>query len=77
MPRCSRVVELLVDYVEERLPEDRRAELDSHLAGCGACAAALNTYRSTVSLLESLTEEDLPDELRTRLRAFLDRESAN
>lgn len=77
MPRCSQVVELLVDYVENRLTEDRRVELDRHLAGCGSCAAALNTYRSTVSLLESLTEEDLPEELRTRLRAFLDRENAN
>ncbi len=77
MPRCSHVVELLVDLVENRLPEDRRAELEHHLEGCGSCAAALNTYRSTVSLLESLTEDDLPDELRTRLRAFLDRNSAN
>ena len=77
MPRCSQVIELLVDYVENRLAEDRRLELDRHLAGCGSCAAALNTYRSTVSLLESFTEEDLPAELRTRLRAFLDRESAN
>ena len=73
MPRCSRVVELLVDYVEQRLPDARRVELEHHLAGCGSCAAALNTYRSTVSLLESLTEDDLPDELRMRLRAFLDR----
>ncbi len=77
MPRCSHVVELLVDYVEGRLADDRRAELDRHLADCGSCAAALNTSRSTVSLLESLTEDDLPAELRTRLRAFLDRESGN
>jgi anti-sigma factor RsiW len=77
MPHCSQIVALLIDYVEERLPGDRRLELERHLAGCGSCAAALNTYRSTVSLLGSLTEDDLPDELRTRLRAFLDRESAN
>ncbi len=77
MPRCSQAVALLIDYVENRLPEERRDDLARHLAGCGSCAAALNTYRSTVSLLESLTEEDLPDELRTRLRAFLDRESGN
>ncbi len=77
MPRCSQVVELLVDYVENRLTGERRHELDRHLAGCGSCAAALNTYRSTVSLLESLPEDDLPEELRTRLRAFLDHESGN
>ncbi len=77
MPRCSQVVALLIDYVENRLPDRRREDLERHLAGCASCAAALNTYRSTVSLLESLTEEDLPNEVRTRLRAFLDRENAN
>ncbi len=77
MPCCSEVVRLLIDYVENRLPETRRADLEQHLADCGSCAAALNTYRSTVSLLQSLNEEDLPEELRMRLRAFLDRESAN
>ena len=77
MASCSRIVTLLVDYVEARLPEERRVQLERHLAGCGSCAAALNTYRSTLSLLGSLTEDDLPDELRMRLRAFLDRESAN
>ncbi len=77
MPSCSQIVALLVDYVEGRLSEARRTQLERHLAGCGSCAAALNTYRSTVSLLGSLTEDDLPDELRMRLRAFLDRENAN
>ncbi len=74
---CSRIVALLIDYVEQRLPDERRQELDRHLEGCGSCAAALNTYRSTISLLASLDEDDLPPELRTRLRAFLDRENAN
>lgn len=74
---CSRIVALLIDYVEQRLPDQRREQLERHLEGCGSCAAALATYRATISLLSSLDEEDLPPELRTRLRAFLDRESAN
>ncbi len=74
---CSRIVALLIDYVEQRLPDERRQELERHLADCGSCTAALNTYRSTISLLASLDEDDLPPELRTRLRAFLERESGN
>ena len=77
MPSCSRVVTLLVDYVEGRLPDAVRLELEAHLSGCGPCAAAVNTYRKTVSLLASLDEEDLPPELRMRLRAFLDRRGDN
>jgi hypothetical protein len=37
----------------------------------------VRTYRSTVSLLRSLHEDDLPPELRLRLRAFLDRRTTS
>jgi anti-sigma factor RsiW len=77
MTQCSQVVALLLDYLEQRLPDDRRLDLDRHLADCPKCLAALETYRATVSLLGSLEEDDLPDDLRLRLRAFLDRESGN
>ena len=77
MTRCSEVVALLLDYLEGRIPPLRKAQLDRHLAGCPNCLAALDTYRTTVSLLGSLTEDDLPQDLRLRLRAFLDRESGN
>ena len=49
-----------------------RAELDQHLSGCSECTAFVGTFRSTVALLHSLEEKDLPEELRLRLRAFLD-----
>ncbi len=77
MPRCRDVVSLLVDYLEGRLPEHVRADLEQHLADCPACLRDLNTYRSTLSLLASLGEEDLPEPLRLRLRAFLDRRANN
>ncbi len=77
MPRCRDVVSLLVDYLEGRLPDAVRADLEQHLAGCPSCLRDLNTYRSTVSLLGSLTEDDLPRPLRLRLRAFLDRRNKN
>jgi len=37
----------------------------------------VRTYESTRSLLRSLTDADLPPELRTRLRAFLDKRTTN
>jgi anti-sigma factor RsiW len=75
MPPCSRIVSLLADYLDGRLPADQRGELDEHMTGCRECAAFVSTYRSTVSLLHSLSEDDLPEELRVRLRAFLDNHS--
>ena len=72
MPCCSRILALLADYIEGRLPSDTHAELEHHLTGCSRCVDYVNTYRSTVSLLRSLREDDLPVELRSRLTAFID-----
>ena len=77
MGTCSKVVSLLLDYLEERLPEAERAGLEEHLSRCPNCVAYVRTYRSTVSLLRSLKEEDLPVELRTTLHAFLDHRTTN
>ncbi len=72
MADCSRLLGLLTDYLDNRLPPDVRADLEAHLGGCSDCTAFVGTYRSTVSLLQSLSDDDLPQELRLRLRAFLD-----
>jgi anti-sigma factor RsiW len=77
MPNCPEVIALLVDYLEGRLPDDTRRALEEHLAGCRSCEASVASYRSTVDLLHSLTEDDLPPELHLRLRAFLDRRQTN
>ncbi|GAC1459009.1 MAG: zf-HC2 domain-containing protein [Gemmatimonadaceae bacterium] len=72
MSLCPRIVSLLSDYLDGRLPPDVRSDLEQHLSGCSECTAFVSTFRSTVSLLQSLEEDDLPEELRFRLKAFLD-----
>lgn len=71
-PGCCKAVRFLADYLERRLEPHVRAELDAHLAGCPACVAQVRTYESTVSLLRSLRDDDLPPDLRLSVRAFLD-----
>ena len=77
MPGCSRIVSLLSDYIDGRLPEDVRRDLEQHLSGCSECTSFVGTFRSTVALLQSLNEQDLPEELRLRLKAFLDDRCTN
>ena len=72
MSDCPRVVALLSDYIDGRLPADVHQELEQHLGGCSECTAFVGTFRSTVALLQSLSEDELPEELRVRLKAFLD-----
>jgi anti-sigma factor RsiW len=77
MKRCSKVVALLVDYLEQHLAPAVHAELERHLEACPRCVAHLRTYQSTLSLLHSLEEDDLPAELRLSLRSFLDGHATN
>ena len=74
---CGSVVKLLADYLERRLPPDVRQELDEHLQKCPRCVAQLRTYESTVSLLRSLDDADLPPELRLTLKSFIDAKCQN
>jgi anti-sigma factor RsiW len=69
---CGHLVRLLADYLERQLPEPVHRELEQHLQRCPRCVAQLRTYQSTVSLLRSLTDEDLPPELRLSVKSFID-----
>ena len=71
-PDCSSIISLLSDYLDGRLPAAVRTDLERHIGGCTDCAAFVESFRSTVTLLKSLTDADLPEELRVRLKAFLD-----
>jgi anti-sigma factor RsiW len=71
--RCNDLVGLLADFVEDQLPPDVHARLERHLAACPRCVMQLKTYQSTVSLLRTIRDEDLPADLRYTLKAFLDR----
>jgi anti-sigma factor RsiW len=75
--RCAHLVGLLADYVEHQLPSDVHDELERHLARCPQCVAQLKTYESTVSLLHSIRDEDLPQELRCKLKTFFTRNCRN
>ena len=74
---CPRLVSLLSDYIDGRLPADVRNDLEQHLSGCSECTTFVGTFRSTVALLQSLKEDELPEELRLRLKAFLDDRSTS
>ena len=74
---CENIVRLLVEFLERQLPPEVHADLERHLARCPQCLAQLKTYQSTVSLLRSLREQDLPPELRWTLKSFLDRNCRN
>jgi anti-sigma factor (TIGR02949 family) len=74
---CASVVKLLADYLERQLSPSLRQELEAHLEKCPRCVAQLRSYESTVSLLRSLRDDELPPELRMTVRSFIDAKCHN
>jgi len=74
---CNDLVGLLADYVEHQLPPEVHNRLEQHLTRCPNCVTQLKTYQSTVSLLRTIKDDDLPPELRCTLKSFLDRNCSN
>jgi anti-sigma factor RsiW len=66
---CRELVELVTEYLEDRLPPADRARFEAHLAACEACRAFLDQFRQTIRSLGRLPEEALSPEARAALLA--------
>jgi anti-sigma factor RsiW len=74
---CGSVVKLLADYLERQLHPRLREEFEAHLAKCPRCVQQLRTYESTVSMLRSLRDDELPSDLRLTVKSFIDAKCHN
>jgi hypothetical protein len=71
MISCKELVTFMIDYLDGALDFKASQEFDLHSVGCLDCHAFLNTYKKTVSLLNSLPCEEIPAELSIRIGTFL------
>jgi anti-sigma factor RsiW len=68
---CVNGADLLMDYVEERLPAADRTAVDTHLAGCPRCRAFVKSYLETPRILRAATDAAMPAAVQDSLRRFL------
>lgn len=71
MLKCRDVGGLLSDYLNGELDPQEKKEVDEHLRDCPPCEAFLKTLRRTVELAKEFKQEEIPEELRSRLQKFL------
>ena len=70
---CRELVELVTDYLEDRLPAGERRRFELHLAACTGCSIYLAQMRALVRSARSLEEAELPAAVRDDLlRTFRD-----
>jgi anti-sigma factor RsiW len=66
---CRELVELITEYLENRLSLVDRARFEAHLADCELCRLYLEQFRQTIRTLGRLPEESLPLAAREALLA--------
>jgi anti-sigma factor RsiW len=66
---CRELVELVTEYLEDRLSPEDRARFDTHLAACEACLTYMEQFRETIRALGHLPEESLSRGARDALLA--------
>jgi anti-sigma factor RsiW len=74
---CVEVVELVSDYLDDKLDPELRGRVEEHLALCPHCQVYVEQVRETVRALGRLPADGLPEnavaELETAFAAFVRR----
>ena len=66
---CSRMENKVLAYVDGRLKESERLEMEKHLSTCGACQLRVNEFRAVASLLEEVPQIEPSAAFDVRVRA--------
>ena len=70
--RCIDLVELVTDYLDGTIDEERRTTIDAHLRLCEPCATYVEQMRATIRNLGHVPVQEaqqLPDPIRDQLLA--------
>ena len=55
---CREIVEFLMDYIDDELPEHVKACFDMHLQMCPPCVEYLKSYRQTIQIAKTCCHDD-------------------
>ena len=66
-PACREVVEVITDYLEDRMTVDERERLERHIATCDGCATYLDQMRLSIRATGVVHEEAIPEWQRVDL----------
>lgn len=69
--RCEDLVSIIIDYLEDSMLPDLKAEFERHIGDCSSCLAFFETYKTTIDLIKKIQCDDIPADVQERLRVFL------
>ena len=68
---CEKMETRILAYVDGRLKEGERAEVEKHLAGCAACRVRVNEFRAVTDLLDELPVIEPSGAFNARVHALV------
>ncbi len=66
---CARMESKILGYVDGRLKESERLEMEKHLSACEACQLRVNEFRAVAGFLDELPEIEPSPAFDVRVRA--------
>ena len=66
---CKRMEERILPYVDGRVKESERREMEAHLAACATCRLRVNEFRAVTGLLDELPQIEPSAAFDVRVRA--------
>jgi anti-sigma factor RsiW len=66
---CSRMENRILPYVDGRVKESERREMEVHLAACATCRLRVNEFRAVTGLLDELPQIEPSAAFDVRVRA--------
>jgi anti-sigma factor RsiW len=73
---CGRMEKKIMGYVDGRLKEGERLEMDKHLSACAACRVRVNEFRAVNVLLDELPKIEPSSAFDVRMQARVAAEPA-
>jgi anti-sigma factor RsiW len=64
---CNELVEVITDYIEERLPVADRQRFDAHLLECPYCVVYIEQMRDTIAAVGSVDVDAIDPSDRAKL----------
>ena len=65
--KCKEFLQELTDYLDGKISDSLKAELDEHLHWCHECHVVMNTTKKTIEIYRDNELYELPEDLRSRL----------
>ncbi len=68
---CKKHFKRISEYLDGELDERACKELEANLEECPECRECLNSLKSTIQLCKEAGEEEMPADIKDRLRSNL------